>query len=128
MSNYFPNARPLQSTLATITALDPSSYTCIGVFRIATNVPNLKDELLTQYGNDPTDFPAYKSTIDFEETLNRVEGTFLNGGRYGFPALTNTVQISVPSTGIMLYNNINFQGLSIDGSSSACNITLYIRQ
>ena len=127
MSNYFPNARPLESTLATMTALSPSSYTCIGVFVITTNVTNLKAELLSQYDSNPTDFPAYETTKDLEAALNKVEATFLNGGRYGFPALTSTVQVAVPSTGVMIYNNINFQGLSINGSTQ-CSITLYIRQ
>jgi hypothetical protein len=127
MSNYFPNARPLESTLATMTALSPSSYTCIGVFVITTNVTNLKDALLTQYDNDPTDFPAYETARDFEATLNKVEATFLVAGKYGFPALTSTTKVTAPSTGVMIYGNNNFQGLSIDGTT-ACNITLYIRQ
>lgn len=128
MSNYFPNARPLQSTLATMTALNAISYTCIGVFVITTDVPNLKAALLTQYDNDPTDFPAYETAKDFEAALNKVEATFLIGGRYGFPALTKDAEVAPPTTGIMIYNNINFQGLSINGNASQCNITLYIRE
>jgi hypothetical protein len=127
MSNYFPNARPLQSTLATMTALNASSYACIGVFVISSNVTNLKAALITQYDNDPTDFPAYETTKDFEAALNKVEATFLVGGRYGFPALTSTAKVSAPTTGVMIYGNSNFQGLSIDGTT-ACNITLYIRE
>jgi hypothetical protein len=127
MSNYFPNARPLESTLATMTALSPSSYTCIGVFVISTNVTNLKAALLTQYDTDPNDFPAYEARRDFEAALDKVEATFLVAGKYGFPALTSTTKVTAPSTGVMIYGNNNFQGLSIDGTT-ACNITLYIRQ
>ena len=127
MSNYFPNARPLESTLATMTALSPSSYTCIGVFVISTTVTNLKAALLTQYDTDPTDFPAYEARRDFEAALDKVEATFLVAGKYGFPALTSTTKVTAPSTGVMIYGNNNFQGLSIDGTT-ACNITLYIRQ
>lgn len=127
MSNYFPNARPLQSTLATMTALNASSYNCIGVFLITTNVNNLKAALLTQYDNDPTDFPAYETSKDLEAALNKVEATFLVGGKYGFPALTSTAKVTAPSTGVMIYGNSNFQGLSIDGTTT-CNVTLYIRQ
>ena len=127
MSNYFPNARPLQSTLATMTALNASSYTCIGVFVISSNVTNLKAALLTQYDNDPTDFPAYETAKDFETALNKVEATFLVGGKYGFPALTSATKVTAPSTGVMIYGNSNFQGLSIDGTTQ-CSITLYIKQ
>lgn len=127
MSNYFPNARPLQSTLATMTALNASSYTCIGVFVITTSVTNLKAELLTQYDNDPSDFPGYETAKDLEAALNKVEATFLVNGKYGFPALTSTTKVTAPSTGVMIYGNSNFQGLSIDGTTT-CNVTLYIRQ
>ena len=127
MSNYFPNARPLQSTLATMTALNAISYTCIGVFVISSDVPNLKAALITQYSNDPTDFPAYETAKDFEAALNKVEATFLVGGKYGFPALTSTRTVAAPTTGVMIYGNSNFQGLSIDGTTQ-CSITLYIRE
>lgn len=126
MSNYFPNARPLQSTLATMTALNASSYTCIGVFAILSGVTNsLKAEILTQYDNDPSDFPGYETAKDLEAALNKVEATFLFGGKYGFPALTGTKKIGTPTNGIMFYGNNDFQGLSIEGQ---CNVTLYIRQ
>ena len=91
------------------------------------NVTNLKAALLTQYDADPTDFPAYEARRDFEAALDKVEATFLVAGKYGFPALTSTTKVTAPTTGVMIYGNNNFQGLSIDGTT-ACNITLYIRQ
>ncbi len=127
MSNYFPNARPLQSTLSTLSLLDPTNYNCIGIFLInSSSTVNLKDELITQYINDSSNFPGYENLKSFKAALNKVEATFITSGKYSFKSLT-LLETAPPSTGITFYGNSNFQNLSINGTIPA-TIVLYTKE
>ena len=115
MSNYFPNARPNQNITATLRAVnDDPIVVCTAKLPVGI-LANLKEYIIEDYIDDPSNYPVYESKEQLTTTLDKVN-MVLVVGTVQFPNVSSA-QIDAPSGGLFVYGNSNFEGLSIKGSA-----------
>ena len=122
MSNYFPNARPNENITTTLRAVtgDPIVVLLVGTTPGTQN--NLRNYILSDYDSNPSNYPAYETSKDLVAVLNKVNLIQVLTGNVKFPNVSSP-EINVPSGGLTIYGNTNFNSLSVKSS----NVILYIR-
>jgi hypothetical protein len=122
MSNYFPNARPNENITTTLRAVTGDPIVVLLVATTPGSQNNLRDYIIADYDSNPSNYPAYEDTKSLVAVLNKVNLIQVLTGNVKFSNVSSA-EVNVPSGGLTIYGNSNFNLLSVKSSS----VILYIR-
>ncbi len=121
MSNYFPNARPNQNITATLRAVNGDPIV-VCLLNTPASLTNLREYIIEDYIDDPSNYPVYESKEQLTTTLDKVNMVEVLAGTIQFPNVSSAVT-NVPTSGLTFYGNSNFNALYVNG----CRVILYIK-